>query len=105
MEAYYRMFLLRSLCVLVATILVIIALVKLGKRKKHFQIFPDSIKREYFKEARLMTFLNIESVAFIFISCFLFNSPLFYILILLSIFLTIHSLINIDENFNDSHDN
>lgn len=95
---------LKAILILVSVVTTIVALLKLGKKKKHFQIFPDSTKKELFKEARMVTILNIISVVFIFASAFVFYSSFFYILIIMSLLLAFNSIINIEENLTDFHD-
>lgn len=91
----------KSAILLVATVMTVIALVKLGKQKAHFQIYPDAIKKEYFKEVRIMTVLNIVSVVLIFSSFFTFETNFYFIIILTSMFLTVNTLIQLSEDFGD----
>lgn len=94
----------KSVVMLIATIMTVVALVKLGKQKAHFQIYPDSIKKDYFKEVRTMTVLNILSVLLIFLSFFTFETNFFFIIILTSMFLTINTLIQLSEDFGEFKD-
>lgn len=98
------LFIIKSAVMLVATVMAVIALVKLGKQKAHFQIYPDSIKKEYFKEVRMMTILNIVSVALIFSSFFTFDTNFFFIITLTSMFVTMNTLIQLSEDFGDFKD-
>lgn len=97
-------FIIKIFSIFLSAVLSIVALVKLGKKKEHFQIYPDSIKKEFLKETRFMTILNILSVAFIFISFFLIQSNLFFILVLTSMFLSANSLYQLYEEFGDFED-
>lgn len=95
---------LKGVSLLVSTVLVIIALVRLSKKKEHFQIFPDSIKKEYFKEVKLMTIMNIFSVVLILISFTLIKTNLFFIVSLVSMFLSINSILQLHEDFDEITD-
>ncbi|WCK56952.1 hypothetical protein PP175_27565 (plasmid) [Aneurinibacillus sp. Ricciae_BoGa-3] len=91
----------KGILIVIATVLAIISLVRLSKKKKHFQIFPESIKKEYFKEARMMTILNLLSVAFIFVSFFLIHNNMFFLPVTLSLFLSLNALFAQEEDFGD----
>jgi len=86
---------------LLAGIFTIYSLVKLSKRKTHFQLYPDSIKKEYLKEVRISTILNFISVVLILSSYFFLQSYLFFFPILFAMLLTAHSLSQLYEDFDD----
>jgi UDP-N-acetylmuramyl pentapeptide phosphotransferase/UDP-N-acetylglucosamine-1-phosphate transferase len=94
----------KGFSILLSTILAVVALIRLAKKKTHFQIFPDSIKKEYFKEVRTMTILNILAVLLIFVAFAVIQKSYFFIIIIASMFLSINSLIQLYEDFGDFKD-
>ncbi|PLS19664.1 hypothetical protein CVD28_04405 [Bacillus sp. M6-12] len=98
------MLIVKWLVLFLSTVSAVVALVRLGKKKTHFQIFPDSIKKEYFKEVRTMTILNILAVVLIFVAFLFIHSNFFFIIIIASMFLSINSLIQLYEDFGDLKD-
>lgn len=94
-------FIIKGILILLAVSIVIFSLATIGKKKEHFQIFPDSIKKDYFKMARIMTILNILSVLLIFASLAIINSNFSYIVIVSSMFLSSTALYSFYEEFSD----
>lgn len=90
-------FMLLGLCSLAT----IFTLLTISKKKKHFQIFPDQIKKDFYKMVRMMSILSIVSAFLIIGACFIFSSNLMYILLVISLFLSASSLYALYDEFNE----
>lgn len=76
----------------VSTLITVYSLMLINKTKKHFQIFPDNLKKEYYKSLKSMTLLSFTSVIFVVTSFICLASSNFFILSGVSIFLSLCSI-------------
>lgn len=95
---------LRFSAILFASAFTIYSLLSINKKKKHFQIFPDDLKKQLYQKVRIMTFLNVLGVFSILGSCLLIQSPLFFVFIILAIFISTGSLYTLYDEFEDKQD-
>lgn len=90
-------FILLGLCSLAT----IFTLLTISRKKKKFQIFPDQIKKDFYKMVRNMSIASIVSAFLITGACFIFDSNLMYILLVVSLFLSVSSLYSLYDEFNE----
>lgn len=83
---------------------VIYSSLTIHKKKKHFQIFPDSLKKDYYKTIRMMSLANILSAVLILVAGYLFASNFTYILLVISMFLSVGALYGVYEELGDLDD-
>lgn len=83
------------------TILVLWSLLQVNKKKKYLQMFPDGFKEQYYKATKIMTLLNLIAVFFVLFSYLLIFTNYFFILSILSMFLSSHTILSIFEEFED----
>jgi len=84
--------------------LTIFSLLAVNKKKKHFQIYPDSIKKDFYKSVRTMTIMNVIGAVFILTSCLFLNTHLFFVFLFLSAFLSIGALYALYDEFDEFND-
>lgn len=95
----------KYLFLILETILVIWTLRQINKKKKYLQMFPDGFKDQYYKASRTMTLICTISVVLVLTSYTLIKTNYFFILSILSMFLSSHAILSIYEDFQDlEHD-
>lgn len=90
--------------VFIAGGLIMYSLLAVNKKKKHFQIYPDSIKKDFYKSVRMMTILNVIASVLILVSCLFLYTNLFYVFLFLSAFLSIGALYALYDEFDEFND-
>lgn len=95
----------KYLILLLEVILVVWTLRQINKKKKYLQMFPDGFKDQYYKLSRTMTLICTISVVLVLISYVLIKTNYFYILSVLSMYLSSHAILSIYEDFQDLEHN
>lgn len=68
------------------------SLIQMAKQKKHYQIFPDSIKKDLYRGSRMITIINIVSVVFILIAIAIHHSSFYYVPIFVSLLMSMSAI-------------
>lgn len=89
---------------LIAAIVLIYSLKNISRKKKYFQKYPDSVKKDFYKQIRLVSYLNYISTFFLVISTILMSTNLFLVFVVLSIFLSVNAISYLDDDY-DNYDN
>jgi hypothetical protein len=88
----------------VCTILVAVSLLSIGKKKKEFRIYPDSIKKDFYKVVRIGTIANAVSALLIIATCAVIEKNYAYLILLVSLFISVGALYSVYEQIGDIHD-
>ncbi|MGW8416472.1 hypothetical protein ACWGKP_20935 [Brevibacillus sp. NPDC055896] len=83
---------------------VIFSLLTIAKKKKHFQIFPESIRKEYYKIVRNMTIANSISAILIIAGLYWFSTNFVYLLLIISMFLSVASIHSVYDEFGETNE-
>ncbi|WPS85377.1 hypothetical protein SMD22_01745 (plasmid) [Brevibacillus halotolerans] len=80
---------------------VIYSLLVIAKKKKHFQIFPESIRKDFYKMIRNMSIANCIATVLIIVGLFFFSTNSVYFLLVISMFLSVGSLYSVYDEFGE----
>lgn len=88
-----------TMLIIFSALILIKSLRCISDKKNTFQKYPDTIKKDYYAQIRIIAILNYISVAVLIAAALYMNSNLFLILLALSTFISVTSLSYIYEDF------
>lgn len=95
-EFYGKLFLL-----VLSSFCAIFSLLTIAKKKKGFQIFPDSTKKQFYKMVRWMTIANVLSAMLIVLSIYLLETNYAFLTLIVSMFLSVGALYAVYDEFGE----
>jgi hypothetical protein len=91
----------KIILLILSSLSVIFSLLVIAKKKKHFQIFPDDIKKDYYKTVRNMSIANGIASLLIILSLVFYQTNFVYFILVISMAISIGALYSIYDEFGE----